>query len=673
MSRRGSLAGAAFAACVAAANAAAWAAPLTFEHFTNVLTQAPATLPTVVTVSFDAQTLYVSFQCSQRGVPITATQHTDEIGFGVDDYVEVGIDTAGNGSQTYYFETTPNAVKFQSLAQATRYRPHWKARASRTASGWTATMAIPLDALRLQPGAAQHWRMNFTRFISALNEHDTWAYNRNMQATTDVQFWPYVDLAIAGKAPRIPLVSVYGLQSWGPQAYAYVDAAGNVTQASPRIAGIDAVVPLTSSLAFVGTLSPDFTNVEADQDTITPQQFARYYVEYRPFFAAGAKYFDLTNLTPADPRDVLLYTPSIGIFNRGLKVEGTAGNTSLGVMNVIGPDLGLNAFGVQQQAPDQSYRYYAEGVFSNVPGVHDDALELGFRTYSAKTGLIVAASASQEAGTLVSSSSLAQNVLIDVGVRRAHYETFLAYRDIGPQYGPVLGYTAFNDARGPQAYADATYTSEGPIKSLYVGYGGYRYVDRTGAVSQVQMQPFLDVLTRSNLEFTYAGQIGSSRSYTTPYPYYLGGQTQPFNYSSVTFAVSPQSPNSAAVLAAWGPFENFLLQEQRFSVSRVVGAHLSAEYTYDITHEHFLTGTLTQQLNRISLVESLGPTSDFRIGLRTITGLGGFAVPGTNLSVSFHRRFGDRGELFVNFGSPATATTLDRGIVKFTWQALGQN
>jgi hypothetical protein len=51
--------------------------------------------------------------------------------------------------------------------------------------------------------------------------------------------------------------------------------------------------------------------------------------------------------------------------------------------------------------------------------------------------------------------------------------------------------------------------------------------------------------------------------------------------------------------------------------------------------------------------------------LRAINGTGGFSVPGVNLAASFHRRFGNDSELFVNYGTPAASQTLQRVIVKY--------
>jgi hypothetical protein len=58
--------------------------------------------------------------------------------------------------------------------------------------------------------------------------------------------------------------------------------------------------------------------------------------------------------------------------------------------------------------------------------------------------------------------------------------------------------------------------------------------------------------------------------------------------------------------------------------------------------------------------------------LRSINGIGGFSPrQGTNIAAAFHKRFRGGDELFVNFGTPADYTTLDRTIVKYVFHLGG--
>ena len=102
-----------------------------------------------------------------------------------------------------------------------------------------------------------------------------------------------------------------------------------------RSFGGDVSYPITPTIRFVGTLNPDFSNVEIDQQTIVPQEFQRQLIEYRPFFAQGAAFINASSgpRTPTGPTstatNLVFYSPSVGPFDSGAKMEGTFGNSEL--------------------------------------------------------------------------------------------------------------------------------------------------------------------------------------------------------------------------------------------------------------------------------------------------------------------------------------------------------
>src|SRR5215469_9559459 len=78
-------------------------------HWMNITTRTPVD-PVTTYMLYDDKNVYVGFVVQQSGVPITATQTTNDVGFGTDDFVGVGLDTSGAGTQAYTFETTPKGV-----------------------------------------------------------------------------------------------------------------------------------------------------------------------------------------------------------------------------------------------------------------------------------------------------------------------------------------------------------------------------------------------------------------------------------------------------------------------------------------------------------------------------------------------------------------------------------
>jgi hypothetical protein len=95
--------------------------------FEDLTTRAEAPLGTDAYVLYDQKNLYIAFKVQQSGVPIVANQTTNNVGFGLDDFVGIGIDTSGNGATVYYFETTPRGTRYQQASESTRYTPAWDA------------------------------------------------------------------------------------------------------------------------------------------------------------------------------------------------------------------------------------------------------------------------------------------------------------------------------------------------------------------------------------------------------------------------------------------------------------------------------------------------------------------------------------------------------------------
>ncbi|MEO7202766.1 MAG: hypothetical protein ABIZ82_09265, partial [Candidatus Tumulicola sp.] len=268
----------------------------------NVTTRSPAQFATTAYVLYDDKNLYVGFKAVQTGVPIVASQTTNDIGFGLDDFVGLGVDTSGAGSQAYYFETTPRGVRYQQANENVRYKPRWSSAATSADGSWSAVMIIPLNVLRVPHGGKQTWRVQFVRGVAGRGEHLSWVSDPIMQDSgggswpqfADTRFWAAVAIDVASAAalrPR-PRADIYGLASVGNDRNLFQQANGTFLPMKVRWIGGDASIPITPTIRFVGTLNPDFSNVEIDQQTIAPQEFQRQLVEYRPFFAQGAAFIN---------------------------------------------------------------------------------------------------------------------------------------------------------------------------------------------------------------------------------------------------------------------------------------------------------------------------------------------------------------------------------------------
>ncbi len=690
-----------------------WANATVVNNLENLTTRAPANqLPTTARILFDRANIYVAIHAVQTGVPLVRTQTTNDIGFGVDDYVGVGIDTTGNG-QAYFFETTPSGVRYQQSTESVRYRPVWVASAHETPDGWDALLAVPFSVLRTEKSPVQKWRVNIIRHIASRNENQTWAYDPIMSdgggfpSLSDARYWPALDGVHVGSnanRPR-PRAEIFGLESFGQDRDRYQQATGAFAPQGTRHVGFDANVPLTGTISFVGALAPDFSNVEVDQQTISPQEFRRGLSEYRPFFSQGANFFSPVSSSSINQApNQLFYSPGIGPFDRGEKIEGTYGLQSIGLLNVAGAGFNDTVLGFKHALGDRTFSYSFDAVSAHHANGNLTAspFQASDFTYDAmvagrnlKTGLVYTADYGAERGSVAGTTPrLAYRSENFLDVHKSNYEIFTSYRDIGPKWNPIDGFTNVADIRGPGSFVDLNSTpgGGGPFKRLDFFVFGDRLVDRSGAAHQSDAFANATVVFKNLLSISGGPSTSALRLYDSGASLvgYDGGYrhpvTVPFNSHNVSVGYRDGTPTPYDASYSWGPFATFdasglprntYLQQYSVSSSRPLGSKYTIGAEVDGTLEEFPTADPRvrthdgQILRRFSFGQALGNESNLSLSLRSVSGNGGFGTPGLNLAGSYHRRFANASELFINYGTPAANSTLQRVIVKYVLRLGG--
>ncbi|MDQ6930505.1 MAG: hypothetical protein M3126_07560 [Candidatus Eremiobacteraeota bacterium] len=676
--------------------------------YQNLTTRAAAVFPTTVDLLYDNTNLYVGFHVEQGTTPVTATQSANDVGFGIDDLVGIGIDPGGNGSQVYYFETSPRGVRYQQASENARYKPDWQAAAKIQGNTWNAVMIIPLKALRVS-GGSHAWRINFIRNIAAVGEHYSWAYDGLMADGNgwpffqDARYWPTLtNLKFTGTTsaarPR-PRAEIYGLSSSGSDRKLFAQSNGAFLPEQVRNEGIDLTVPITNTINFVGTANPDFSNVEIDQQTIAPQEFRRGLQEYRPFFSQGANFINANSASVSviSAPNLVFYSPGIGPFDRGEKIEGTFGKQSFGALNFRGYDQTTGnefddmAYGYKHAEPSRTFLYWADGVVAHHSLAGNDSTnEAGVAIRNLKTGLVAALDGAVETGSWVPAPGFARYLNGFVDVHKPNYETLFGYQDISPNYNPIDGFTNASDERGPSGFLNFNGSSRSMKNYSFFVYGD-RFMDRSGKVHQADTLANVSATFKNGFSLNNVGPaVGILRSYAlddpskaayplgcadpnlpfgafTGWPHYYCGTDSRFNLLGGGIGYRDGTPAPIDVSYNEGPFGSNFLHLFSLTTSRPLGTRFSIAAEYDNTFERsMVTGKLdSQTLRRLTLGETLGSDSNFSVSLRSISGNGGFAVPGINLAASFHRHFVNGNDFYLNYGTPAANQTLNRLILKY--------
>ncbi len=594
--------------------------------------------------------------CTSPTNPL-AKQTTNGVGLGLDDYVAIMFDTSGNGTNQYFFESTPAGVRYQSASESTRYNPQWTAFANIDGDRWLAELVVPYRFMR---GNESTWRVNFARWSAKTLQLTTWAYDRNMDTPFDETFWPKVSNgpALAHQIAR-PTAQIYGLSSSGRDARVFEGSAGELKSLQGRTVGIDAKIPITSGLNFDGTLNPDFSNLENDQQIIAPQEFRYQYSEYRPFFTQGANYL---------PASDVFYSPSIGVFDHGEKIEGQIGHYGLGVLNVGRFGSSDRAYSLAYTAANQETTVSFTGAQAVRPNGTDTVNEISLFNQNLASQIGYGATTAIESGALTSDSAQARKSTAYASVNKANYYAGVTYTHVGPDFNPTDAFTQQSDVRGPSIYGGLTSTpnTKASIRNMSIGAYGDRYIDRSGAVRESDASLYGSLTFKNRLSFGFSQSTSTLRSYTDYYPIYSDGTTSPYNQTSVSTSYRSGTPDNASLAYSWGNFSSMYVQQLRASVSHQFSQRYSANVVYNQVDERSFVGLADGQiLRRISLRGALARDQTLDVAYRTIVGTGGFSRPGQNFALGYFRRFKSGSTLQAEIGSPAASHTLDRYVLKY--------
>src|SRR5579862_1512896 len=229
----------------------------------------------------DGKAMYVGFDATQTRTAIVTNQRTNNVGVDTDDEVKISLWPGGRNGFNYQFIATPAGTRYQYSTENTNYEPSWDAVAGVHHDGYAVVMRIPLNVMRgARPDA---WLVQLTRWEPTTGSLYAWSGGENFQGTTDVNY----------ARPLVGMPKIVAMKP-KPRAGIYLLGAvnGQSIGGSTSRMGLDLAVPVTAGTSLIATFHPDFSNVETDQQTISPTAFQRYYVETRPFFTQGQGFYN---------------------------------------------------------------------------------------------------------------------------------------------------------------------------------------------------------------------------------------------------------------------------------------------------------------------------------------------------------------------------------------------
>ncbi len=308
----------------------------------------PISERTEVRILYDAEKLYVAFECyDSQPEKIVANEMRRDGQLWQNDNVYIMLDTYRDKRQCFFFRT--NALGALSDTAVTDGGENlngswdciWEATGRKHANGWTVEIAIPFNQLRFKQRASMVWGVNFGRNIMRTNGAAQWVPVPRSES------WP-------GTYHPTYQGKLSGLQEIASPSYFDVkpyllgglvrnlDEVGSGDIGEHNV-GFDMKYGVTSNLTLDLTLNTDFAQVEADREEVNLTRFDLFFPERRDFFLEGSGLFafgaGVGDFGP--PPLSVFYSRRIGIVEDkqvrllgGGKLTGKIGAYSVGALNM---------------------------------------------------------------------------------------------------------------------------------------------------------------------------------------------------------------------------------------------------------------------------------------------------------------------------------------------------
>lgn len=615
--------------------------------------------PTDAYVAQDPDGLDVAFSVTQT-VQLTASQQTNGPGVSNDDNVSVVLWPEGNGGFRYRFSANALGARYQTSSENSVYAPTWIAAARRTPSGYTVTMHIPWKIIR--SGGSKNWNAQFERFTIANNGDQVWEHVQGQRNSADSAYaGTLTGLNVTAQAKAVrpqPRLQIYGLGEIAPASF------GGDTS---RI-GADLAIPVTATSSLLGAFHPDYSNVETDQQSISPTAFHRYLSEVRPFFTQAAQNFNNTFSCTNCP--TTLYTPAIPTFRQGYAYEGTAGRFSFGAFDAVGFSRTDSAEVLNWNVDNtkQIMGLSLQRVSVNVPGFKDNVTTLYSGYLNQHTHDFVYLNAGNDRGTNVTDTGFAQYWEYGGGYVDKTTTIGVSFQKVGPQFNPADGFLNQPDVSGYQIFANKKFifSKTATLQDIAASVFYAHMHDHSGNPAQQGFFP--------QVNFDFKNQLSIHIFTGTNYIEIFNGEFLPFYSNGAMLIFRGQTATPTSIMYQGGPYYHGHLTSWSYStvLPIVKRLHLALE-----DDENFYASptepTAKQWLERASLDWQFSRDASFDIGARRIIGRNlpdafeppqfGFVNAG-NISAAFHF-LAAKNEFYLVYGSPNSLATTPALIFKW--------
>jgi len=154
----------------------AWRPEAQINGFVETTQHQFAAAATTIRLTYTRDALYLGVYAREPRMDTLVANITGRDGpVWTDEAIDIRI---GIGNDAFIFATNPNAATFESRNGDAQWNAEWTVRTRRYATGWTAEIAIPFEALGKQPRAGDDWQFDAVRYRRNVEQSTShWAYH----------------------------------------------------------------------------------------------------------------------------------------------------------------------------------------------------------------------------------------------------------------------------------------------------------------------------------------------------------------------------------------------------------------------------------------------------------------------------------------------------------------
>lgn len=310
---------------------AAWAGAPTFElaYETRPGENVPPPVRSEGWVAFDDRNFYFAFKAYDPEPEKIRARFTDRDRAYQDDFIGLVLDTFNDERRAFEFFVNPLGVQMDLIqddvtgTEDESWDTLWDSAGRLTPEGYVVEAAIPLSSLRFPEGIST-WGIGAVRIHPRdkrrnLGDHPI-ERGRNCYLCQESKLDGLEGIRPGRNFELDPTFTAGRTDRREPfpqGPFVKVD--------DPTDFGLTARWGVTPDLTLLGTVNPDFSQVEADAAQLdVNNQFALFYSEKRPFFLEGADYFS-TQVNA-------VYTRNIADPAWGAKLIGKPGKNAVGLI-----------------------------------------------------------------------------------------------------------------------------------------------------------------------------------------------------------------------------------------------------------------------------------------------------------------------------------------------------